>query len=348
MHATARHSLAAGVLAGVFWLICATPAGANEGPPADVAIVGGHFYRQAAGSAGGRGFSITDDDGVPFHSEFQRLGGVDALGYPISRRFYMDGFLCQATQRAILQWHPDGGRVVLLNVMEYLSRLGADEQLLRSRLVPRPVPASGESSRARWLDDNPKIKTVYYGASDPLALFGLPLSPAVEMGPAVAMRFQRGVIYAWNHPQPWTGPDQVSIGNVGDFVKEARGIPEAALQPEEPPPARAIAQGQRSGPRDDGRMSGVATWYGAYFQGSPMANGEPYDMWDPTLAASNSHRLGTRLKVTRVATGKSIVVRVTDRGAFRAPIVVDLSYAAFSSLADPDDGVIRIVVEPVD
>jgi rare lipoprotein A (peptidoglycan hydrolase) len=95
-------------------------------------------------------------------------------------------------------------------------------------------------------------------------------------------------------------------------------------------------------------IGGVATWYGADFQGSPMANGVPYDMWDPTTAASNIFPLGTRLRVTRVETGQSVVVRVTDRGAFRAPILVDLSYAAFSTLAHEDVGVISVTVEPID
>ena len=79
-----------------------------------------------------------------------------------------------------------------------------------------------------------------------------------------------------------------------------------------------------------------------------MANGEPYDRSDPTIAASTSFPIGTKLKVTRVVTGQSIVVRVTDRGNFAAPLLVDLSFAAFTRLADPDDGRIRVVVEPVD
>ena len=98
----------------------------------------------------------------------------------------------------------------------------------------------------------------------------------------------------------------------------------------------------------DGKQAGQATFYHSSLQGDLMANGEPYNQWDPTIAASNSHPLGTRLRVTRVATGESIVVRVADRGGFREPIVVDLSFAAFNELADPDDGRIRVVVEPID
>ena len=340
-----NRTLIAACLAGVLLLAWAATASAEQ----DYPIEGGHFYRQAAGGEGNsRGFRVTDEDGVPFWSEFQRLGGVQALGYPISRRFVLHGFLSQATQRAILQWHPGDNRVRLVNVMEYLTELGVDEALAKHRLVPRPVGAVLDAAREGWLETNPRIKTVYFGAADPVALFGLPLSPPIEMGPAVSMRFQRGVIYAWKERQPWTGPEQVSVANAGDFVKDWEGLPPRALDPEPPPPVRQVVQVSRAGPREGSRISGVATWYGEDFQGLPMANGEPFDMWDPTTAASNSHRLGTWLRVTRVATGKSIKVRVTDRGAFRMPIVVDLSYAAFASLADPDDGVIRIVVEPAD
>src|SRR5687767_10925252 len=62
--------------------------------PADFDIPNGHFYTQAGGGAGG--FAITDNDGMLFWSEFQRLGGVPALGYPISSRFVWDGFTVQA------------------------------------------------------------------------------------------------------------------------------------------------------------------------------------------------------------------------------------------------------------
>jgi rare lipoprotein A len=98
----------------------------------------------------------------------------------------------------------------------------------------------------------------------------------------------------------------------------------------------------------DRSVNGVATWYGADFQGSPMADGVPYDMYDPTIAASNMYPLGTMLRVTRRDTGGSVVVKVSDRGAFRAPILVDLSHAAFSQLGDTSEGVIPITVEPLE
>lgn len=79
--------------------------------------------------------------------------------------------------------------------------------------------------------------------------------------------------------------------------------------------------------------SGVATWYGPGFQGNTMYNGQPYNMYDPTTTASNTYPLGTWLKVTNPANGKSVVVQVRDRGAFSQAF--DLSYAAFKAIADP-------------
>jgi rare lipoprotein A len=92
---------------------------------------------------------------------------------------------------------------------------------------------------------------------------------------------------------------------------------------------------------------GIATWYGASFQGLTMANGSTYNMYNPTTTAANVYPLGTWLRVTRLTTGESIFVQVTDRGAFRYPDIVDLSYAAFSELANPSEGVIAVRVEPM-
>lgn len=103
---------------------------------------------------------------------------------------------------------------------------------------------------------------------------------------------------------------------------------------------------------------GVATYYGTDFHGRPMANGQVYNMYDPTVTASNSFPLGTRLQVQRADGGPwdhtltaaeagyyyghSIFVTVTDRGAFTH--LLDLSYGAFSMLGRPDEGVIAVQV----
>ena len=89
---------------------------------------------------------------------------------------------------------------------------------------------------------------------------------------------------------------------------------------------------------------GLATWYGPGFQGRPMANGQIFDMNDPTTTACNLYPLGTWLRVTNPANGKSIVVQVRDRGAFR--IALDLSYGAFRALGGVGT-MMRVYFEPV-
>jgi len=78
---------------------------------------------------------------------------------------------------------------------------------------------------------------------------------------------------------------------------------------------------------------GYATWYGAPFQGNVMANGQIYNMYDPTTTACNIFPLGTWIKVTNPANGRSVVVQVRDTGAFTHAL--DLSYAAFKLIGDP-------------
>lgn len=337
----------------------ALPAASTEAASTDFGLVNGRFYTQTATQRDfeTRGYAITNADSIPFWSTYQRLGGVDILGYPISRRFIWDGYICQALQRGVLQWHADTGQVQLVNTMDHLTDLGKDDYFARERHVPLPALVTLQhdgtvdsitSVRLGWLDNAPAMRTFFARAADPVATFGLPSSPMADVGPAMAMRFQRAVMYQWKNDFPWAKAGTITLANTGEFLKEAEVLPAVALEPEPAPPMRDRQETPRSAPRPDNRVSGVATWYGAYFHGRTMANGRVYNMWNPGTAAANIYPLGTRLRVTRVATGQSIVVTVTDRGAFRNPIIVDLSYAAFASLADPDEGVIRIIVEPLD
>lgn len=79
---------------------------------------------------------------------------------------------------------------------------------------------------------------------------------------------------------------------------------------------------------------GYATWYGAPFQGNVMASGQTYNMYDPTTTACNIYPMGTWIKVTNPANGRSVVVQVRDTGGFTHAL--DLSYAAFKLIGDPD------------
>ena len=68
---------------------------------------------------------------------------------------------------------------------------------------------------------------------------------------------------------------------------------------------------------------GVASWYGADFQGNPTASGERFDARAMT-AAHPSLPLGTRVRVINLANGRSVVVRVTDRGPFVCGRMIDV------------------------
>lgn len=72
---------------------------------------------------------------------------------------------------------------------------------------------------------------------------------------------------------------------------------------------------------------GTASWYGTKFHGRLTSNREPYDMFAFT-AAHKSLPLPTYVRVTNLSNGKSLVVRVNDRGPFVGDRIIDLSYAA--------------------
>ncbi|MCX7557629.1 septal ring lytic transglycosylase RlpA family protein [Xanthomonadaceae bacterium JHOS43] len=82
---------------------------------------------------------------------------------------------------------------------------------------------------------------------------------------------------------------------------------------------------------------GIASWYGAKFHGRATSSLEPYDMYQFT-AAHKSLPLPTHVRVTHLANGRSVVVRVNDRGPFHEDRLIDLSYAAAVKLGMHIDG----------
>ena len=94
------------------------------------------------------------------------------------------------------------------------------------------------------------------------------------------------------------------------------------------------------------RQRGVASWYGKKFHGQNTSIGEPYDMFAMT-AAHPTLAIPSYVRVSNVANGKSVVVRVTDRGPFHADRVIDLSYAAAYRLGYVDNGSTQVEVEAI-
>ncbi|KVN33256.1 septal ring lytic transglycosylase RlpA family protein [Burkholderia ubonensis] len=89
---------------------------------------------------------------------------------------------------------------------------------------------------------------------------------------------------------------------------------------------------------------GVASWYGEAFHGHPTASGERFNMYALT-AAHRTLPLGARVKVTHVLSGRSVIVRINDRGPFVRGRVIDLSMAAAKVLDLPRLGTARVAIE---
>lgn len=95
------------------------------------------------------------------------------------------------------------------------------------------------------------------------------------------------------------------------------------------------------------REEGVASWYGRRFHGRKTASGEPYDMYAMT-AAHPTLPIPSYARVTSLANGKSVVVRINDRGPFHSKRVIDLSYTAAHKLGYVKQGSARVRVESLD
>ncbi len=91
---------------------------------------------------------------------------------------------------------------------------------------------------------------------------------------------------------------------------------------------------------------GTASWYGQIFDGKPTASGEPYDMYGMT-AAHLKLPMGSYVKVTNLRNGRSVVVRVNDRGPIVPGRIIDLSYGAAQALQFKQKGLQRVRLDLV-
>ena len=94
-------------------------------------------------------------------------------------------------------------------------------------------------------------------------------------------------------------------------------------------------------------QTGVASWYGRQFHGRKTASGETFDM-NGLTAAHRSLPLNCYIRVTNKNNGKSVIVKVNDRGPFHGNRVVDLSYGAAKSLGITNAGTASVSIERVD
>ncbi len=93
-----------------------------------------------------------------------------------------------------------------------------------------------------------------------------------------------------------------------------------------------------------GPEEGVASYYADSLSGNPTASGKPYDK-DAFTAAHRTLPFGSKVRVTNLANGKSVVVSINDRGPHVKSRIIDVSGAAAKKLGMLDSGTARVRVE---
>jgi rare lipoprotein A (peptidoglycan hydrolase) len=91
-------------------------------------------------------------------------------------------------------------------------------------------------------------------------------------------------------------------------------------------------------------VEGIASWYGDKFHGKPTATGEIYNQYDLTVA-HKTLPLNSLLYVTNLENGKSLMLRLNDRGPFIGNRIIDLSSAAAKSLGTTEKGLAKVRVQ---
>lgn len=94
------------------------------------------------------------------------------------------------------------------------------------------------------------------------------------------------------------------------------------------------------------RETGGASFYADRFQSRKTASGERFDQ-SALTAAHKKLPFGTRVRVTNIANGKTVVVRINDRGPFVNGRIIDLSRSAFTRIGNTRSGVINVKIEVV-
>lgn len=323
----------------------AYPAEAADAP-ADYPIENGHFYSEGAGNGSRSGYSITDDGGIPMWTEFNRFGGVDLLGYPVSGRFLLNGKVVQLTQKVGLVWRSEANQVQLLNVFTLLHNAGKDAWLQSAKGIPPQVTSPDEAGktwqqisqkRYQLLDVHPAIKSAYFGVYDPVNMYGLPMSSWLEHPLSSTLRFENVAFQQWKQVLPWAAAGQVQMVNGGDLLKESGILGPLPFQLQAPPPP-TVLQAAPAG-------FAVISFYADYFVGRHTSNGAVFSQ-EQLTCATNAFPLGTKLRLSTPDGKHSVVVMNNDRPA-SWNTRIDLSKAAFQTLYPLGRGIGTVKVEVV-
>lgn len=150
-------------------------------------------------------------------------------------------------------------------------------------------------------------------------------APAVTAAPSAGKRASRAAWTVRSAPESHLPPQPSAAAPAEGAGETADANPEFALVPSR-----------------DSDQQGMASWYGPGLHGRLTASGERFDKQEFT-AAHRSFAFGSRVCVRSAATGKTVVVRINDRGPFSPGRVIDLSQAAAQEL-----GLVGLGIKPVE
>ncbi len=168
---------------------------------------------------------------------------------------------------------------------------------------------------------------------------GCGTTPKREASVSKAPPAQRGGYYLDDGPGE---KPPVDLENIPDAVPKPEPLHRGASRP-------YIVMGRDYAPMTSlkpYRARGLATWYGRRYHGKQTSSGEPYDMYAMT-AAHTTLPIPSYARVTNLANGKSVVVRINDRGPFVGDRLVDLSYTAAYKLGVLAGGNAMVEVESI-
>jgi len=130
------------------------------------------------------------------------------------------------------------------------------------------------------------------------------------------------------------------------FLFTACGPRHVVIDRRTPPPEKQEVKKESVKRETHEVQHGVASWYGGEFHGRPTSSGEVYDMYQLTCA-HNTFPLGTVVMVTNLENGRSLELKVNDRGPFAKERIIDVSYAAAQMLGMWEKGTAPVKVEVV-
>ena len=130
-------------------------------------------------------------------------------------------------------------------------------------------------------------------------------------------------------------------------IEPAPAVEELKVEAEEPKlQAEVEDENEKETPKPKILDEGIASYYGAELAGNKTANGERFN----PAALTAAHRtlpMGTKLKVTNKANGKSVIVRINDRGPFAKNRIIDVSKGAAERISMVRSGTARVVIERI-